>query len=340
MRIAIDTTPLQTGHKLRGIGFYTEQLIEALQEHESKHSYYFFTRGQKIPKNVDLVHYPYFDPFFLTLPFAKNKPTVVTVHDLIPIAYPKHFPKGVRGEIKWQIQKKSLRAAKTVITDSKASQRDIHEFTEFPNERIYVIYLAPSAVFHPTSGRLKLPARFVLYVGDVNWNKNVPGLLQAFNIARKSIADLKLVLVGKQFFNYELIETRDINKLIHKLDVENEVVRPGFVKDEELAVIYSLASVYVQPSFAEGFGFPILEAMACGCPVVASNVSSLKEIAGPSRLVDPTNSEDISTGILEVLKKSASEREKLIEKGRKWLERFSWKRVAQETAAVYEKSLV
>lgn len=339
MRIAIDTTPLQTGHKLRGTGFYTKQFIEALQEYESKYSYYFFTRGQIVPKNVDLVHYPYFEPFFLTLPFAKNKPTVVTVHDLIPIAYPKHFPKGIRGEIKWQIQKASLRTVRAVITDSKASQEDIEKLTGFPSDQTYVVYLAPSAVFRPASGRLKLPRRFVLYVGDVNWNKNIPGLLQAFNMAQKSIQDLKLVLVGAQFLNEKLVETREINKIIDELHLDKEVIRLGFVKDEELAVIYSLASVYVQPSFAEGFGFPILEAMACGCPVAASNVSSLKEIAGPSRLFDPTKSEDISKGILDVLKKSGSEREKLIKEGGKWLERFSWKNVAHETVAVYEKAL-
>src|SRR5258706_5833567 len=102
MNIAIDITPLETGHSGRGVGIYTKNLIESLQKYEKKHTYILFTPKQGVPKNTDIVHYPYFDPFFLTLPLIKTKPSVVTVHDLIPLVFPEKFPPGIRGYMKWQ----------------------------------------------------------------------------------------------------------------------------------------------------------------------------------------------------------------------------------------------
>ena len=96
MNIAINTLPLSTEHRMRGTGVYTKNLIDALQKYEKKLSYTFFTRVTDIPKNTDLVHYPFFDPFFLTLPFPKPFPTVVTVHDLIPLVFPDKFPAGIQ----------------------------------------------------------------------------------------------------------------------------------------------------------------------------------------------------------------------------------------------------
>jgi glycosyltransferase involved in cell wall biosynthesis len=109
-----------------------------------------------------------------------------------------------------------------------------------------------------------------LYVGDVNWNKNVIGLLQAFASIQKlnEFIEMKLVLVGNAFHEERLPETREINQFIHEKGLENSIIRPGKVSLNELACIYSLASVYVQPSYYEGFGLPVLEAMVCGCPVV------------------------------------------------------------------------
>lgn len=337
MRVAIDTTPLKSDHKLRGIGSYTEQLVKALQRYENKHSYHFFTRGQIIPKNVDLVHYPYFDPFLLTLPFIKSKPTVVTVHDLIPIAFPEHFPKGFRGELKWQIQKTSLNQARRIITDSNASKKDVNRLIGFAEDRIDVVYLAPS-ITHWEWSNIRLPKRYILYVGDVNWNKNIPGLLEAFSIVKKNISNRKLVLVGKQFLNTSLRETQNINKRISELDINPDVVKLGFVKNEDLPTVYRRAAVYVQPSFAEGFGLPVLEAMAYGCPVVCTNTSSLVEIAGPSIIVN-SDSKDIAHGIVKSLTMSNVKRQLATKSGILWAKRFTWKKVAKETVAVYEKAL-
>src|SRR6266576_1073935 len=108
MRIAIDVSPLKSGHKVRGVGFYLTYLKKALLEFYPDNEYFFFEKGQEINKSVDVVHYPCFDPFFHTLPFFKKYKTVVTVHDLTPLVFPQHFPAGIKGTLQWQLQRLNL----------------------------------------------------------------------------------------------------------------------------------------------------------------------------------------------------------------------------------------
>ncbi len=328
MNIAIDITPLKTEHGRRGVGVYTNNLIKSLGQYEKKHSYSFFTRGQKIPKNADIVHYPYFDPFFLTLPIIKAKPTVVTVHDVIPLVFPAKFPAGLRGNLKWQIQKLSLLGIRRVITDSESSKKDISKITGFDANRIDVVYLAPDPIFKPLR-REKRTNPYVLYVGDVNWNKNVPGLLRAF----VRVSNYGLKLVGGAFTDVGLRETKEINGLIRALDLEQKVTKVGYVTNEDLVGLYNGAAVLVQPSFYEGFGLPVLEAMACGCPVVSTDNSSLSEIAGPAVRVT-TDPMSVADGIQTAIK----ERHILVRKGFEWVQKFTWKKVAAETVQTYEKA--
>jgi glycosyltransferase involved in cell wall biosynthesis len=330
MNIAIDTTPLNAAHGGRGVGSYTRNLIEALQKYESQHSYKLFTRIQKVPKDVDLVHYSYFDPFFLTLPMNKPKPTVVTVHDLIPLIFPDRFPPGIRGSFKWRLQKLSLVGAKRIITDSKNSAHDIVRILGFPDDRIDVVYLAPAPGFTaiPESSS-KRP--FVLYVGDVNWNKNIPGLLEGFS----KVADVDLVLVGGAFMDMKLKETKEINRLITVLGIGGRTRNVGYVSQNELRALYSTAACLVQPSFYEGFGLPVLEAMACGCPVVSTRNSSLSEIAGPAIEIT-TDAQSIADGIHIALGLNRSTQ---VNEQFKWLEQFSWQKTAALTVAAYEKAV-
>src|SRR5260221_14616440 len=102
MKIAIDVSPLESGHKIRGVGFYLSYLKKALTDYFPENDYIFFKKNEPIDSSVDVVHYPYFDPFFLTLPFIKKHKTVVTVHDLTPLVFPKHFPAGLKGQLRWQ----------------------------------------------------------------------------------------------------------------------------------------------------------------------------------------------------------------------------------------------
>ncbi len=347
MNVAIDITPMHSGHKMRGVGSYTRLLKEALEKSKSNHTFHFFIRGEKLPRKIDLIHYPYFDPFFLTLPFFSQAPYVITVHDLIPLVYPDKFPPGIKGELEWRMQKFSLQRARRVITDSHASQKDICTIAKIASDKIKVIYLAPSPVFRPIRSksildsvrkRYVLPPKFVLFVGDVNWNKNIFGLLKACAILFKSkgFQDTKLILVGKPFLDEQLPEAQMIHTAIRDLSMGDSVMKLGFVPDEDLAAIYSLASVYVQPSYAEGFGFPVLEAMACGCPVVVSDTSSLSEIAGPALRVNPNDSSNIASGIEQILRNKKAQT--LSKKGIAWAKNFSWEKVVQQTTAVYERA--
>ncbi len=346
MKVAIDITPLESAHRARGVGVYTKNLIDALETYGKQHTYIYFTGKQLVPQDADIVHYPYFDPFFLTLPLVKRKPAVVTVHDLIPLVFPYKFPAGVRGAVKWQVQKVSLRGASRIIADSLSSKNDIARIAGVKKEIIDTVYLAPDPAYRPITDqstlagirrKYSLPKQFILFVGDVNWNKNVIGLLRAFVTLRKrkELMQSKLVLVGGAFGDDTLSETQEINQFIREFDLEHVVITPGNVPLDELAGFYSMASVYVQPSHYEGFGLPVLEAMACGCPVVCTNTSSLKEIAGPAIQVGP-KPEDILTGITGMLK---VDRNIQSDRQFEWVRQFTWRRVAGETISVYERVL-
>lgn len=346
MKIAVDITPLESAHRARGVGVYTKNLIDALEKYGKRHTYLYFTGKQLVPQDADIVHYPYFDPFFLTLPIVKPKPAVVTVHDLIPMVFPFKFPAGVRGAIKWQVQKLSLRRARRIIADSLSSKNDIAQIVGIKKEIIDTVYLAPDPAYHPVTDQSTLDSlrrkyflskQYILFVGDVNWNKNVIGLLRAFALLRKrnDLTQFKLVLVGGAFLDSTLAETQEISQFIREHDLEHVVIATGTVSLDELSGLYSMASVYVQPSYYEGFGLPVLEAMTCGCPVVCSNTSSLKEIAGPSRQVSP-KPEDILTGITKMI---TVDRKMQSERQFEWVKQFTWKRVAGETIAAYERVL-
>jgi len=357
MKIAIDVSPLESGHRRRGVGFYVERLKRALERVDKRNSYIFFTRTKKLPR-CDLIHYPYFDLFFLTLPLVKSGKTVVTIHDVIPLVFPQKFPKGIKGWIKFQIQKLSLKGVEAVITDSYNSKKDIVRFLHFPEERIFVVPLAPGEEFKKLEignclprearrakwGKLEigkkysLPQKFILYVGDVNWNKNIPGLVKAFSKLKSNFSALKLVLVGRAFLEENLPEVQNLLQLFRLLKCGGDVLRLGFVPTEDLVAIYNLASVYVQPSFYEGFGLPVLEALSCGTPVVCARTSSLPEVGGKVAIyVNPYDIDDIARGISEVLRYDAMTRHKRVEEGLRWAKRFSWEKTAKETIKVYEK---
>lgn len=347
MRIAIDITPLQTGHKDRGVGVYTKLLIESLQKFGNKHSYHFFVRGQKAPNDVELIHYPYFDPFFVTLPLFYSKPTVITVHDLIPLVFPEHFPPGIRGELTWHYQRVRLSKAKRIITDSKSSKKDIIRIAGPSESRIDVIPLAASPKFRQITDESELsrvkkqyhiPESFVLYVGDVNWNKNVMGMLEAFQRVKSQKSKVKLVFVGKAFLE-DSPEAREIEQYMKNENLKRSIMRIGVVSVEDLVVMYNLASVYIQPSFCEGFGLPVLEAMACGTPVVSSPSASLREITGPAIAVDPGDPQDIARGLLEALTMTRIKRKAFINAQTKWAQQFSWEHVAHQTIESYEKAI-
>ena len=340
LRAALVNPPL-IGHKLRGTGIYTDRLYDALKIHKEVDVVLVDIKDNLGP--FDLVHYSYFDPFFLTLPFRKIKPTIVTVHDLIPFRFPQFFPKGIKGELKWQIQKILLKKSDAIITDSYSSREDIIKYASIDEKKIQVIYLGVGKEFkaiksgeklEEIKNRLKLPDEFILHVGDVNYNKNIKGLIKAFNIIKSQYPSLNLVLIGKGFVNPSP-QLSEIIQLINSFELTDKVYFTGGFSTGDLVGIYNLAKIYIQPSFAEGFGLPVLEAMTCGCPVVTSDNTSLKEIVGnASVLINPHDVDDIAGGITEILS-DKQKRDKLITEGIARSKLFSWEKCAEETIEVY-----
>lgn len=348
MKVAIDISPLKSSHRFRGIGAYTKNLVKSLQSLKKRDFELVLIEKDKIPQNCDLIHFPYFDLFFTTLPLIRKKKTIVTIHDTTPLVFPKHYPPGIKGKLRFQVQKMALKTVDGVITDSKNSQKDISLYLDYPKEKIFVVYLAAADIFRKERKKLekvrekyRLPQKFILYVGDVNYNKNILGLVKACKLVKTP-----LVIVGKQAVekkidrshpeNRDLVWLQDYCKssiINHK----SSIILTGFVPDKDLVIIYNLATVYCQPSFYEGFGLPVLEAMACGTPVVTSKKASLPEITRKAAvLVDPYDINDIANG-LTVAIEDEDLREDLIEKGLKQVKNFSWEKVANETYKVYQK---
>lgn len=328
MKIAINTSSLSSASQSRGIGFYTSRLIAELQKIPSLQLIKF---EKKIPAGVDLVHYPGFNPFQFSFPLIHSLPFLVTIHDLIPLKFPAHFPPGIKGKLRWLIQRRLLLSAAGIITDSKSSQKDILALTEISAEKVHVIYLAADKIFRPLKpiNKFSLPKNFVLYVGDVNYNKNLPELIQVC-LAN----NYPLVLVGKQLVEKDFDRHHPENQALIKVQSlikanPKKIIPLGFLPTQDLVMLYNLATVYVQPSLAEGFGLPVLEAMACGCPVLTSQVGSLPEICGQADIkFSPAN--------LRRCWQSPSLRLKMSKLGLTQAAKFSWQKTAEGTVKVYE----
>jgi glycosyltransferase involved in cell wall biosynthesis len=362
MRVAIDSGPLFGGHSVRGIGFYTKNLIDALGKKVEAVDF----KETDLTK-YDLVHYPSFHPFLITLPFKKPTKMVVTVHDVTPLIYPKHYPPGIRGGLRFLVQKFLLKKVEAVITDTEASKKDIIRFLGIPPDRIFPIHLAPAKrveartdqkTLKQVRKKYHLPQKYVLYVGDVNYNKNLHGLIHACRLAK-----LPLVICGKQALEIEeegmgldkILGPRDWIRFVlgrphpehahyakiakHFREKKEEIFCLGFVPDEDIAAVYKLATVYCQPSFYEGFGLPVLEAMVYGTPVVAGKTQALVEIAqGAALFVNPKDPREMAKKITRIVK-SPEIRSKLVEKSKKKVKEYSWKKTAKQTYDVYHKAL-
>lgn len=345
MKVIINLKPLRDGSKTRGIGVYTRELIVALKKRYPKDKF-IPTTSDYYNNDADLVHFPYFDPFFLTLPIKKALPTIVTIHDLTPLKFPQHFRPGLRGKLKLIIQKKSIKRVNHIITDSESSKNDIINILNIKNEKITVIPLAPSLPSRKISKSLekkvkqiyKLPDKYLLYVGDINWNKNIPGLISEFSQVKDQ--SLNLVLVGKAFRSKSNVKERaEIKAAIANSKKSAIIKRIGYIPSHHLPAIYSQALMYVQPSFYEGFGLPILEAMQYGCPTLTSNQGSLKEVGGEAAVYfNPQKIGQLSIAIHK-LASSAPARKALSARGLKRAKEFTWKKTVQSTHEVYKKIL-
>ena len=291
---------------------------------------------------IDILHFPAtWGAQILTFFLNPKVKKILTVHDLTPLLYSHTHMK--HNVIIWN---STLRLIKNkidiIIADSQNTKNDCIKYLNIPEKKIKVIYLAPDEIYQPINNKQEIKEEiykkynveipFILYVGTLERRKNIPTLIKAFYKLKKINIPHKLVIVGKKGWLYN-----DIFKTVEAFKLQEDIIFTGYVPKEDLVKFYNLADLFVYPSLYEGFGLPPLEAMACGCPVIISNTSSLPEVVGDAGiLVDPYDVEELAKAMYEVLK-DESFRIELAKKGLERAKLFSWRKTAEETWKVYEE---
>jgi glycosyltransferase involved in cell wall biosynthesis len=283
---------------------------------------------------LDIFHSPDF-----ALPPVRRARTVLTVHDLSFMRLPECSPPSLRAYLLHAVPA-SVRRADLVLADSESTRRDVIELLSVRADRVRVIYpgvgegfrrVQDTRVLAAVRRIYRLPERFVLSVGTLQPRKNLNRLIEAYAQARVD-TDLKLVIAGGTGWLYEGIFRR-----VEELGLQGDVYFPGYVVDEDLPALYTLADLFVFPSLYEGFGLPPLEAMACGTPVVTSNVSSLPEVVGDAALmVDPRDVDALSNAMVRVLG-DPSLRSGMVQRGLAQAQGFTWLRAAQDLRRLYRE---
>ncbi len=283
-------------------------------------------------ERAHLVHEPHY-----VLPVLTRCPAVVTIHDCIHLMFPQYLPGRFAHWYARASMWSAARQADRILTVSEASKRDILHFFDIAPEKVTVIpnaiderFLAPpdEEQMDRIRQRYELDHPFVLYVGNIKPHKNLERLIDAFaRIRAGGLDDLRLVIIGDEVSRYP-----PLRQAVRHHRLEKFVRVLGFQPYDTLAAFYRLARVFAFPSLYEGFGLPPLEAMACGTPVVTSNVSSLPEVAGGAALlVDPYDAASIAEGLQRAITDEAL-RAELVAKGLARARQYSW---AESVAAVH-----
>ena len=356
MKIAFDGTVLQ-GRK-SGVGYYCEELLKAMLAINHEDEFFVFSHQRVtldvascngnlsfsnstffpvralylhalLPKILgrvqpDLCHYTN----FLT-PIADDRPYVVTIHDMGLEVLRDAHPIAKRLYTKRLIPA-AARRARLIIANSEYSKWQIVRYLGIPEDRIRVTRLAASPEFMPVAVRPDHP--YFLYVGNLEPRKNLERLVEAF--ARMPRKDHQLVIVGNRWYR-----GGDVERKARSLGLNGRVKFLGYVPRADLPGLFSGATAFVYPSLLEGFGLPIVEAMACGTPVITSNSSALREVAGDAAvLVDPESVREI-TEAMEGVAEDKRMREDLSQKGLKRAAEFSWTRTAELTLDAYREAV-
>ncbi len=366
MHIGIDARLVY--HTRAGIGEYTLRLTQALAKTFREHTFTLLQdRRSKQPlleaANIRIAYTPvpshhrleqlllpwvvnrlatdvFHSPDFIP-PLRRTGPSVITIHDLAFLIYP-HFLTKDSARYYGQIDR-AVRRADCIIAVSESTKHDLIKKLGVSEDKIRVIYEAADPLFRPeprpaalqhVQALFDIPEDYILFVGTIEPRKNIPGLLRAYRRLRdKYKLTPALVLAGAPGWL-----TEDVYKLVNDLALKPHCFFLGRVSNHDLFHLYNAALCLVHPAFYEGFGLTPLEAMACGTPVVVSNVSSLPEVVGDAGLlVDPKNDEEITVALWRVLTDSTL-RDQLRVKGLQRAEAFSWERAARETMEVYQKA--
>lgn len=282
----------------------------------------------------------FFSPSHYTTPFAPM-PRIISIMDLGYLKFSGQFTKMVFWQLKWWTAI-SIFVSKRIIAISNATKVDIVRHYSFAKGRIYVTPLAyDKDKFNlSTSGedvrRIKnkysIVDDYVLFLSTLKPSKNVEGLIEAFGKIHGEFSKIKLVIAGKKGWMYETIY-----KKAEDLGLNDKIVFTDYFPEEDRAALVAGAKLYALPSFWEGFGIEVLNAMACGVPVVVSNVGSLPEVAGGAGIyVDPSSTDSIAEGLKKVLSMNKTDYNMLVEKGFRQAAKFSWEKTARETLKILE----
>ncbi len=293
-----------------------------------------------IRMQLDVLHSPDFIPP-VHWP-GTNFRSVITVHDLAFLLYPNFLtPQAARhyGQID-----RAVRRADHIIAVSQSTKDDLIRLLGVPERKVTVIYEASNPIYRPVDraeawSKVKelypnLPEHFFLFVGTLEPRKNIPTLLKAYRLLQQDykVDHAKLVLAGRPGWLFD-----DIFRMVQDLELEQHTVFLGRVPTEALLYLYNSAIALVHPAYYEGFGLPALEAMACGTPVITTNVSSLPEVVGDAALlVSPEDAEDLAVQMWRVLSDERL-RDRLRTKGLGRAASFSWDRAARETLNIYRR---
>jgi glycosyltransferase involved in cell wall biosynthesis len=365
MRIAFDGTTLRPGRT--GVGYYTEHLLHHLVQEGPPHDVTVFssrpldttrplpaavrvsTSRWRLPRMLwmqtiaprmlgrlapDVAHFTNG-----MMPLTSPVPTVVTVHDMSLALYPRYHPPR-RVLLNRPLVDLAVRRADAIITVSQSARRDIVRHYSLRADQVHVVPEAAAPEFRPVRdgarletvrARYGLARRVILYVGTIEPRKNLPKLLAAF-ARRRASGDLahQLVCVGP----YGWL-SRDIEEQLERLEIEQSVRFTGYVPFEDLPAIYSLAEMFVFPSLYEGFGLPVIEAMACGTPVITGPAAALAEVGGSAvEHVAHLDADGLGCALVK-LAQSRERREHMAALGLLRAGEFSWQRAARETLEVY-----
>jgi glycosyltransferase involved in cell wall biosynthesis len=277
------------------------------------------------------------------LPNDKPCPFVITLHDVIPYKMPETVGPQYLKIYTEQIPR-IIENCDAIITVSNYSKEDIAEAFNFPKEKIFVTHLAAEDIYYPRNKfeckefikkHYGIEDNFILYVGGFSPRKNIKGLIEAFSRINPKLKDkYKLVILGKKGRSYY-----DYRDLVHALNLKDDVIFTGYVPVEELPIFYNAAYVFCYPSFYEGFGLPPIEAMACGTPTIASQLTSIPEILDKAALyIDPYSIEDLSEKLLNILLDEKLHYNMYF-RSLKQSNLYSWKKTAIETIEIMQKIL-
>lgn len=282
------------------------------------------------------------------LPPSKVCKYIVTLHDLSSFTFSKSYPFVRRLYYQYLILN-AIRRADYIVTVSQSTKQDLMKLFSVPENKIKIIYNGVDKIFQPidTADRLnqikekyRLPEKFIFTVGVMEPKKNTEGIIRAYAELQKNhpasynLHRIKLVIGGSRRYGWK---NSKIFQLIQSFNLWDDIVFTDFIEHEDLPEVYNLASVFVFPSFYEGFGLPVIEAMACGTPVITSNISSLPEIAGDAAvLVNPYDTAEIANKIQEILNDEKMRRQ-MVDQGLINAKRFSWETASKQILKLFDE---